>query len=218
MLSLADVLSNFTPSTHQTASIDYHTISTLEQLQVSTSRCHGLQVVLYVHLCTKAAPSQSWGSAWFHLPLLRVVAMASNNVDPEKGLITTSASVKPSLASFSPDNSNATNTSRLTPLQLFQLLVGIQTPPSLSQTNIGNNGTSPAKHGRSRTDNIGLYQRAKDQERAGRLAYMSTSFISNTLYMLQIILAATFTALSAYKDSNRVTLTVLGALNTVLAG
>ncbi|KAK5154390.1 hypothetical protein LTS14_006525 [Recurvomyces mirabilis] len=38
------------------------------------------------------------------------------------------------------------------------------------------------------------------------------------LYMLQILLAATFTALSAYQDSSRVILTVLGALNTVLAG
>jgi len=36
--------------------------------------------------------------------------------------------------------------------------------------------------------------------------------------MLQILLAATFTALSAYKDAHPVTLTILGAMNTVLVG
>ena len=145
--------------------------------------------------------------------------MASGTIDPEKGLISaTSRPVIPSWTSSAPDNAINKKSSGHTPLELFQLLVGISTPPSLTQDGDHLGRANKAKSRRSRTDNIGLYQRAKDQERASRLAYLATSFISNTLYMFQILLAATFTALSAYKDTHPVTLTVLGAVNTVLAG
>lgn len=142
-------------------------------------------------------------------------------MDPEKGLISaTTRSGIPSWASSAPDNAAGTTsvTAQHTPLQLFQLLVGIDTPAGLTSDGFSTTSGGKKKSKRNRTDNVGLYERAKQQERASRLAYISTSFISNTLYMLQILLAATFTALSAYKDSNRVTLTVLGAMNTVLAG
>lgn len=145
--------------------------------------------------------------------------MATDTIDPEKGLVSATArSAIPSWASSAPDNAIINEPSRHTPLQLFQLLVGIYTPPSLSQDGIDLGRATEAKSRRARTDNIGLYQRAKEQERASRIAYRCTSFISNTLYMLQILLAATFTALSAYKNAHPVTLTVLGAMNTVLAG
>lgn len=144
--------------------------------------------------------------------------MATDTTDPEKGLLSVTArSAIPSGSSSAPDDAIIDASSRNSPLKLFQLLVGINTPQSLTQDSIdGRVGAS--KFRRHRTDNIGLYQNAKEQERASRLAYISTSFISNTLYMVQILLAATFTAMSAYKDSHRVTLTVLGALNTVVAG
>lgn len=145
--------------------------------------------------------------------------MATDTIDPEKGLVSATArSAILSWASSAPDNAIINEPSRHTPLQLFQLLVGIYTPPSLTQDGIDLGRATEAKSRRARTDNIGLYQRAKEQERASRIAYRCTSFISNTLYMLQILLAATFTALSAYKDAHPVTLTVLGAMNTVLAG
>lgn len=146
--------------------------------------------------------------------------MATDNRDPEKGLVSSTARpAVPSWASSSADNGITNESSgRHTPLQLFQLLVGLHTPLSLTQDGMNFGRTTDAKSRRARTDNVGLYQRAKEQERSSRLAYQSTSFISNSLYMLQILLAATFTALSAYKDSNPVTLTVLGAVNTVLAG
>lgn len=142
--------------------------------------------------------------------------MATDSIDPEKGPVSASAPfARTSWASSAPNNAIINESSRHTPLQVFQLLIGIHTPLSLTQ-----DGIEPPKQNsrRARTDNIGLYERAKEQERASRIAYLCTSFISNTLYMLQILLAATFTAMSSYKDSNRVTLTVLGALNTVLAG
>jgi hypothetical protein len=145
--------------------------------------------------------------------------MATDTIDLEKGVLSATArTALPSWASSAPDNAIINESSRHTPLQLFQLLVGIYTPPSLTQDGIDIDRTAKAKSKRARADNIGLYQRAKEQERANRIAYRCTSFISNTMYMLQILLAATFTALSAYKDTHPMTLTALGAVNTVLAG
>jgi hypothetical protein len=154
--------------------------------------------------------------------------MANDNIDPEKGLMTSTArSTIPSWASTTPDQLPVDNTqsnsrsSRQSPLELFQLLIGIHTPQNLTAdepTSTTAAARTISKHRRARSENIGLYERAQQQERQSRMAYIATSFISNTLYMLQILLAATFTALSAYKDSSPVTLTVLGALNTVIAG
>jgi hypothetical protein len=145
--------------------------------------------------------------------------MANNIIDPEKGLVSASAHVaEPSWSSSAPDNAITSDSSRHTPLQLFQLLVGIHTPPGLTKDGDDPGRGNRAKSWRPRSENVGLYQRAKDQERSSRIAYLCTSFISNTLYMLQILFAATFTALSAYKKSSAMTLTALGAFNTVLAG
>ena len=141
------------------------------------------------------------------------------SVDLEKGIATaTPRSHIPSWASSAQDNTGI-EPSKNKPLELFQLLIGIHTPPSLNQDNARDldSGTKK-KSKRGRSDNVGLYHCAKQQERASRFAYQATSFISNTLFMVQIMLAATFTALSAYKDSHPVTLTVLGAANTVIAG
>jgi hypothetical protein len=145
--------------------------------------------------------------------------MATNTRDLEKGAASTIVrSEMPSWASSAPDNAINNESPMHTPLQLFQLLVGIHTPPSLIQDGIDVDSAAKTKFRRSRTDNIGLYQRAKEQERTSRIAYKFTSTISYTLYMLQIILAATFTALSSYKETRPTVLTVLGAMNTILAG
>lgn len=148
--------------------------------------------------------------------------MATDNRDLEKGLVSSTArSTIPSSSSSTPQNASVNKPSTHTPLQLFQLLVGIHTPQSLTQDDGkagGATGATKADVERARTDNVGMYRRAKEQERASRLAYLSTSFISNTLFLLQILLAATFTALSAYKNTQAATLTALGAVNTVLAG
>lgn len=140
--------------------------------------------------------------------------LVTNTMDPEKGLIT--ATARPAPSSPASEHGNVPNAH--TPLELFQLLVGIHTPSNLTQDHVDIGRGSKAKAGKPRGDNVGLYERARQQERSSRLAYLSTSFISNTLYMLQILLAATFTAMSSYKRAHPVTLTVLGACNTVLAG
>ena len=143
--------------------------------------------------------------------------MATDSIDPEKGLA--SPTLRPAISSWaSSAPGNATDSPVHTPLQLFQRLVGIHTPSSLTQDGQDVGTKTNAKSLRGRSDNIGLYQRAKNLERQSRMQYKCTAFISNSLLLVQIILAATFTALSAYKDSHRVTLTVLGAANTVVAG
>ena len=140
--------------------------------------------------------------------------MASSTIDPGKGLLvsTRASSVVPSPISSDPDNRKHHDSTQQTALELFQLLIGIVTPQSLSRDYVSS-GTKSVP-----STNIGLYHRAREQERSSRIQYICTSFISNTLYMLQILLAATFTGLSAFKDASPVTLTVLGAINTVLAG
>lgn len=156
---------------------------------------------------------------WSLFLLLNIHNMATDSMDPEKGIVSATArSAIPSWTSSAPDNAMANEFSKHTPLQLFQLLVGIYTPPSLAQDGIEVGKPTESQSGRARAKNIGLYQRAKEQERSSRIAYLCTSFISNTLFMLQILLAATFTALSSYKSTHPVTLTVLGAVNTVFAG
>lgn len=145
--------------------------------------------------------------------------MAATTSDPEKDVMSTTArSVIPSWTSAAPGNTNFNDVTRHTPLQVFQVLVGIHTPPPLTQDGVDVARATDTCSRRGRTDNIGLYQRAKERERSARIAYLCTSYISNILYILQILLAATFTSLSAYKDAKPVALTVLGALNTVLAG
>lgn len=144
--------------------------------------------------------------------------MTANMTDLEKGLVSVEArSIASSQASI-PVEVKANDSNKHTPLELFQVLVGLRTPKALTQDGLEAITGSKRRAKKARSDNAGLYRRAKAQERANRLAYMSTAFISNGLYMLQILLAATFTALSAYKDSNRVLVTVLGAMNTVVAG
>jgi len=167
-------------------------------------------------------------------------------MDSTKGL--TSPTVRPTssvLTTNTPEHpfSNTQDTAADSPLELFQWLVGIHTPPCLkepSESSLQSSNTGLPQHPKdqehrtwiarllpclkrspkpsTRGDNIGLYQRSKDQERRSRIAYLLTSYISNTLFLLQIMLAAAFTGLSAYKDTNTVTLTVLGAFNTVVAG
>ena len=163
--------------------------------------------------------------------------MASDSLDAAKGA--TSSTVRPTSSvltnnALEHSSCNAQNTKAQSPLVLFQWLVGIHTPPCLMHLAESNDKvgtwhkiayalTPPClmRHHlqmKMRGDNVGLYQRAKDNERRSRIAYLLTSTISNTLYLLQIMLAAAFTGLSAYKEANAVTLTILGAFNTVVAG
>jgi hypothetical protein len=67
------------------------------------------------------------------------------------------------------------------------------------------------------TANDGYYTRAIQEEYKAFVGYQLSNFVINSVFISQIFIAATITALSAY-PSHRVALTTLGAINTVLAG
>lgn len=76
----------------------------------------------------------------------------------------------------------------------------------------------PTKAAAKRWRNRGLYDRTLSQDLKNRVLYGMSNYIITFLYLLQILIAAALTGLSAYQQSSSVALTTLGAINTVLAG
>jgi hypothetical protein len=70
---------------------------------------------------------------------------------------------------------------------------------------------------KSQVTNDGIYGRAIDEALAASVWFNFSNFFINALYCLQIFIAATITALASY-HGHEIPLTVLGALNAVLAG
>ena len=89
----------------------------------------------------------------------------------------------------------------------FQNLVGISVPHPIR-------GGLPSRFG---GPNLGLYARVCDKEAKTKFAYQLSAFLVNTCYLLQIIVGAALTALGA-ASGPAAAVTVLGALNTILAG
>ncbi|KAL8708520.1 MAG: hypothetical protein Q9220_006572 [cf. Caloplaca sp. 1 TL-2023] len=97
-------------------------------------------------------------------------------------------------------------------LQKLRTVIGISTPASLAQSTKGTNPFS-----RRPAPNVGIYGRIIVEERNARLQFYATSSLINSCYFGQIIVAAALTALGA-SSSSHIVITVLGALNTVIAG
>lgn len=76
----------------------------------------------------------------------------------------------------------------------------------------------PTKAAAKRWRNRGLYDRTLSQDLKNRVLYGMSNYIITFLYLLQILIAAALTGLSAYQQTSSVALTTLGAINTVLAG
>ena len=91
-------------------------------------------------------------------------------------------------------------------LTVFREIVGINPPPTLDF----GNAKRPA-------DNKGLYKRTVQAESKVRLQYYACAAIFNTCFLLQIVVAAALTALGA-ANGPHLAVTVLGAVNTVIAG
>jgi hypothetical protein len=70
---------------------------------------------------------------------------------------------------------------------------------------------------RSQVTNDGIYGRAIDEALVASVWFNFSNCFINALYCLQIFIAATITALASY-HGHEIPLTVLGALNAVLAG
>ena len=85
-------------------------------------------------------------------------------------------------------------------------MTGINAPPRLALNH-------PDRPG----PNIGIYARVISEEKKATLNYWLMSTIINMSFFGQIIVAATLTALGA-SNASHIAITVLGSLNTVIAG
>ena len=92
-------------------------------------------------------------------------------------------------------------------LALFRLTLGITSAPHL--------GFSLSPH--RPADNVGLYARVVRNEQTAKDSYKVFSIVINACYFLQIIVAASLTALGA-ANANSKAITAFGAINTVIAG
>ena len=89
----------------------------------------------------------------------------------------------------------------------FQTLIGINSPQILRATTVSGR---PAP-------NEGIYKRTVDEEGRVQFQYKISNYFVNIGGMLQIVVGAALTALGAANGPSAV-VTILGALNTVLAG
>ena len=88
----------------------------------------------------------------------------------------------------------------------FRNLTGIDTPKNI----IRDYRQRPAK-------NVGIYSRVVAEERKTHIQYYLMATIIEASFLSQIVVAATLTALGA-ADASHIAITVLGSVNTVIAG
>ena len=90
---------------------------------------------------------------------------------------------------------------------------------SIFREAVGITEVMPLLHGEKRrtAQNIGVFKRIVDAENSARYQYYASAFLINACLLLQIVFASALTALGA-SGSSHVTITVFGALNTVIAG
>ena len=119
-------------------------------------------------------------------------------------------------------------------LRIFQELVGIRSSDQIIDEESATRPTRKRADGtvnrprpphrkwkalffKSSPTNDGYYICSIEEEWKAFIGYQISNFWINSIYILQIFIAATITALAAY-EGHRVDVTVLGAINTVLAG
>ena len=91
-------------------------------------------------------------------------------------------------------------------LAKYRHMTGIHTPPVMR--GVGHDRPAP---------NIGVYGRVVMEEKKMRFQYHFATIVINVMFLGQIIVAATLTALGA-SNASHIAITVLGSLNTIIAG
>lgn len=94
-------------------------------------------------------------------------------------------------------------------LIIFRHLTGITTHPSMVQSQLSPGGRA--------APNLGIYARVVKNEANAKRGYKNFSWLINGCLGLQVIVAASLTALGAANASHSA-ITALGAINTVIAG
>lgn len=96
-----------------------------------------------------------------------------------------------------------------------------QHPPKLikfrDRTGINTPGFLARRRGERPGPNIGVYARVIQEERKTKWQYHAISTLINTIFLAQILVAATLTALGA-SNTSHIAVTILGSVNTVIAG
>jgi hypothetical protein len=146
------------------------------------------------------------------------------------------------------NSSSPTEQKHLENLRTFQDLVGIRTPPHILSTRTilsqelldlekgsklltSTSSSAQDTHyyaGRPKRSfgdliyrtticNDGIYGRSVDEELKARIGFTISNWFINSLYVVQIFVAATITGLASY-HGHEIPLTILGAVNAVLAG
>jgi hypothetical protein len=94
-------------------------------------------------------------------------------------------------------------------LNLFRHLTGIESHASMTHSHFSAGGRA--------APNLGIYSRVVLNESTAKKGYRNYSWLINGCLGLQIVIAATLTALGAAGGSHKA-VTVFGAMNTVIAG
>ncbi|KAL5345169.1 hypothetical protein ACLOAV_010125 [Pseudogymnoascus australis] len=94
-------------------------------------------------------------------------------------------------------------------LIIFRHLTGITSHPSMVQSQLSPGGRA--------APNLGIYARVVKNEANAKSGYKNFSWLINGCLGLQVIVAASLTALGA-ADASHSAITALGAINTVVAG
>jgi hypothetical protein len=103
----------------------------------------------------------------------------------------------PSSGSTTLEDPPTTNNSTL---RIFQTALGLSTPPSSIDKS-----------------NLGLYPSVLSSERYAMVSFYFYDYVLSACVFLQIVLATTLTALGA-SSASHIAITILGAVNTALAG
>ncbi|KAI4868660.1 hypothetical protein F4820DRAFT_101192 [Hypoxylon rubiginosum] len=129
-----------------------------------------------------------------------VTGFGSNTVTSTLGVNTT----------YIPNGHRSYRVTEEDPLVLFRLMVGISTSPYLGYSQSSPVGTRPAA-------NIGIYSRVVYAEQKAKDSFKVFSILINACYFLQIVVAASITAMGAAGVSHGA-VTAFGAINTIIAG
>ncbi|KAF1998150.1 hypothetical protein P154DRAFT_469799, partial [Amniculicola lignicola CBS 123094] len=105
-------------------------------------------------------------------------------------------------------------------LSIFRHMVGIHSTPCFAPSAGGN--TADISHNNLRSDgraapNLGIYNRVVHREKEAKTGYKLASYLINGCLGIQVIVAASLTAMGAANSSN-IGVTAFGAINTVIAG
>ncbi|KAK4125983.1 hypothetical protein N657DRAFT_654459 [Parathielavia appendiculata] len=95
-------------------------------------------------------------------------------------------------------------------LVIFRRAVGI------NSTLAGSTDPESLEEGRKKA--VGIYRSALTEVRRKKVAYRFLSFLINASHFAQIIIGASLTALGPTAGDHVIVITILGAINTVLAG